>query len=319
MVLGVLLAFVLAFVAGAALYPMVIGWLAKAGVGQHIREEGPSSHQSRAGTPTAGGILFLALALVFYLVADRSRAGGLVLVALLSGGGLGLLDDMRKVLARQNLGLRAREKVLVQLLTGLALAFLAWRWGFAVQAVPFWHAVNLGAWLIPVGAVAFMAGTNAFNLTDGSDGLAAGVGAIAFATLTVIALRGHQSDAAWVPAVLAGLLLAFLVYNVSPARVFMGDTGSLALGNALVAAAIVSGVLWYLPLLAFVLVAETVSVIAQVASFKRTGRRIFRMSPLHNHFILGGWSDTRVALSFWAVGVIAALLTLALVPAGGRA
>ena len=319
MVLGALLAFVLAFVAGAALYPMVIGWLARAGVGQHIREEGPSSHQSRAGTPTAGGILFLALALVFYVVADRSRAGGLVLLALLSGGGLGLLDDMRKVLARQNLGLRAREKVLVQLLTSLALAFLAWRLGFAVQAVPFGREVNLGAWLIPVGAVVFVAGTNAFNLTDGSDGLAAGVGGIAFATLTVIALRSHHSDAAWVPAVLAGLLLAFLVYNVSPARVFMGDTGSLALGNALVAAAIVSGVLWYLPLLAFVLVAETASVIAQVASFKRTGRRIFRMSPLHNHFILGGWSDARVALSFWAVGLIAALLTLVLVPAGGRA
>src|SRR5207245_2202471 len=198
-----------------------------------IREEGPPSHQSRSGTPTAGGIVFLALGLILYLVFDRSRAGGLVLLALLGGGGLGLVDDLRKVLARQNLGLRAREKVLIQLLTGL--------------------------------------------------------------------------------------LLAFLVYTLSPARVFMGDTGSLALGNALVAAAIVGGVLWYLPVLAVVLVAETVSVIAQVASFKRTGRRILRMSPLHNHFILGGWSDTRVALSFWAVGLIAALLTLALAPAGGRA
>jgi phospho-N-acetylmuramoyl-pentapeptide-transferase len=317
MVLRTLLAFVLAFAAGAALYPMVIGWLARAGVGQQIREEGPSSHQSRAGTPTAGGIVFLALGVVFYLVADRSRAGGLVLLALLSGGALGLVDDLRKVLARQNLGLRAREKVLVQLLTGLVLAYLAWRWGFAVQAVPFWHAVNLGAWLIPLGAVAFVAGTNAFNLTDGSDGLSGGVGAIAFFTLSVIALRGHHSGAAWLPAVLAGLLLAYLVYNVAPARVFMGDTGSLALGNALVAAAVVGGLLWYLPLLALVLVAETVSVIAQVASFKRTGRRIFRMSPLHNHFIVGGWSDTRVALSFWAVALIAALLTIALAPAGG--
>jgi phospho-N-acetylmuramoyl-pentapeptide-transferase len=317
MVLRTLLAFVLAFAAGAALYPMVIGWLARAGVGQPIREEGPPSHQSRTGTPTAGGIVFLALGVVFYLVGDRSRAGGLVLLALLSGGALGLVDDLRKVLARQNLGLRAREKVLVQLLTGLVLAYLAWRWGFAVQAVPFWHAVNLGAWLIPLGAVAFVAGTNAFNLTDGSDGLSAGVGAIAFFTLSVIAIRGHHSGAAWLPAVLAGLLLAYLVYNVAPARVFMGDTGSLALGNALVAAAIVGGLLWYLPLLALVLVAETVSVIVQVASFKRTGRRIFRMSPLHNHFIVGGWSDTRVALSFWAVALIAALLTLALAPAGG--
>lgn len=318
MALLALLVFVLALLAGAVLYPMLIGWLARARVGQQIREEGPPSHQSRAGTPTAGGIAFLVLGLVFYLLADRGRAGGLVILALLAGGALGLLDDLRKVTARQNLGLRAREKIVIQLLTGAVLAFLAWRWGLAAQAVPFAGVHNLGAWLIPIGALAFAAGTNAFNLTDGSDGLAAGTGAIAFGTLAVLAVRGHHPGGAWVPAALAGLLAAFLLYNFSPARVFMGDTGSLALGNALVASAIVIGLLWYLPLLALVFVVETLSVIAQVASFKRTGRRIFRMSPLHNHFILGGWSDTRVALSFWAVGLIAAVLTLALAP-GGRA
>jgi phospho-N-acetylmuramoyl-pentapeptide-transferase len=215
--------------------------------------------------------------------------------------------------------LRAREKVVIQLLSGAVLAYLAWRWGFATQAVPFSGNANLGAWLIPLGALAFVGGSNAFNLTDGSDGLAAGAGAIAFATLALIALRTHHAGGAWVPAALTGLLLAFLVYNFFPARVFMGDTGSLALGNALVAAAIVGGLLWYLPLLALVFVVETLSVIAQVASFQRTGRRIFRMSPLHNHFILGGWSDRRVAFSFWAAGLVAALLTLALVPAGGAA
>jgi phospho-N-acetylmuramoyl-pentapeptide-transferase len=319
MVLLVLLYFALAFVAGVALYPMVIGWLARARVGQHIREEGPPSHQSRAGTPTAGGVVFLVVGLAFYLIADRSREGGLVLLALLSGGALGLLDDLRKVTARQNLGLRAREKIVVQVLSGTVLAYFAWRWGFGVQSVPLLGAVNLGLWLVPLGAIAFVAGTNAFNLTDGSDGLAAGAGAIAFGTLALVALRAHHTAAAWVPAVLAGLLMGFLVYNFSPARVFMGDTGSLALGNALVAAAIVGGLLWYLPVLALVFVIETLSVIAQVASFKRTGRRIFRMSPLHNHFILGGWSDTRVALSFWAVGLVAALATLVLVRPGGVA
>lgn len=311
-----LLVFALAFVAGTALYPMVIGWLARTGVGQPIREEGPPSHHSRAGTPTAGGLVFLVLGLVFYLLADRGRSGGLVILALLSGGALGMLDDLRKVTARRNLGLRAREKVALQLLTGGVLAFLGWRWGFALQAVPLAGPANLGAWLIPLGALAFVAGANAFNLTDGSDGLAGGAGAIAFATLALVAVRGHHASAAWVPAALAGLLLAFLVYNFSPARVFMGDTGSLALGNALVAAAMVGGLLWYLPLLALVFVVETLSVIAQVASFQRTGRRIFRMSPLHNHFILGGWSDRRVALSFWAAGLVAALLTLALAPSG---
>jgi phospho-N-acetylmuramoyl-pentapeptide-transferase len=319
MVLLALLLFVLAFVAGAAVCPLAIGWLARARVGQQIREEGPPSHRGRAGTPTAGGIVFLVLGLAFYLIADRSRAGGLVILALLSGGGLGLLDDLRKIIARQNLGLRAREKIVVQLLTGVGLSFLAWRWGFAVQAVPGWGSVNLGAWLVPLGTIAFVAGANAFNLTDGSDGLAAGAGAIAFGTLALLALRAHHANAAWMAAVLAGLLLGFLVYNFSPARVFMGDTGSLALGTALVAAGIVGGVLWYLPLLGLVFVVETVSVIVQVASFKRTGRRIFRMSPLHNHFILGGWSDTRVALSFWAAGVVAALVTLALVRPAGAA
>lgn len=316
MALLAVLVFVLAFLAGAAVYPMVIGWLARARVGQQIREEGPQTHRSRAGTPTAGGIVFLVLGTVFYLLVDRSRGGGLIILALLSGGALGLLDDLRKVTARRNLGLRAREKIVVQFLTGAVLAFLAWRWGFAVQAVPFAGPVNLAPWLIPLGALAFVAGTNAFNLTDGSDGLAAGTGAIAFATLALLALRGHHPAAVWVPVTLTGLLAGFLLYNFSPARVFMGDTGSLGLGNALVAAAIVGGLLWYLPLLALVFVVETLSVIAQVISFQRTGRRIFRMSPLHNHFILGGWSDQRVALSFWAAGLVAAVLTLALVPLG---
>src|SRR5207245_240677 len=171
MVLRALLAFVLAFGAGAAVYPMVIGWLARAGVGQPIREEGPPSHQSRSGTPTAGGIVFLALGLILYLVFDRSRAGGLVLLALLGGGGRG----------------RARR-------------------GPSGRLEP-----------------------------SRREGRAGGrVGAIAFATLTLSALRSQHAAAAWLPAILTGLLLAFLVYNLSPARVFMGDTGSLALGNALV-------------------------------------------------------------------------------------
>jgi phospho-N-acetylmuramoyl-pentapeptide-transferase len=170
--------------------------------------------------------------------------------------------------------------------------------------------------LIPIGAVAFAGGSNAFNLTDGSDGLAGGAGAIAFGTLTAIAVLQHRPAAGWTSAVLAGSLIGFLVYNVFPARIFMGDTGSLALGTALVAATVVTGMLWYLPLLALIFVVETASVIAQVASFKLTGQRIFRMSPLHHHFHLAGWSEKRVALSFWAVGIAAALLTVALARPG---
>ncbi len=308
--------FAVALVSSALIYPAVIGYLARLRMGQLIREEGPASHHGKAGTPTAGGIVFVGMALVLYLVADRTPAGGLVVLALVLGGGLGLVDDVRAIRGGSNLGLRAREKIVIQLLTGALLGYLAWRWGFGRQLVPFDGTGALTGWLIPVGAIAFAGGSNAFNLTDGSDGLAGGAGAIAFGTLTVIALLQHRPSAGWISAVLAGCLIGFLFYNVFPARVFMGDTGSLALGTALVAATIVNGMLWYLPVLALIFVVETASVIAQVASFKLTGRRIFRMSPLHHHFHLAGWTEMRVALSAWAVGLLAAILTVVLARPG---
>ncbi len=316
MIWGVLL-FFLALVVSVLIAPAVIGLLANAGLQQQIREEGPQSHRGKAGTPTAGGVLFLAIAVLLYLVGDRSMAGGLVLLALLLGGVLGLADDLRAVRGGRNLGLRARQKIVAQLATGALLGYLAWRAGFGGQIIPFDGLRSLGAWLIPVGALAVAAGSNAFNLTDGSDGLAAGAGAIAFAGLALLAVRGHHPAGAYTSAALAGTLVGFLLYNFHPARLFMGDTGSLALGTAMVTAAIVNGLLWYLPLLALVFVLETISVIAQVVSFKTTGRRIFRMSPLHHHFHLLGWDEPRLAVSFWAVGGVAALLTLMLVPPGG--
>ena len=308
--------FLVALVASALLYPAAIGYLARLRMGQLIREEGPASHRGKAGTPTAGGIVFIGIALVLYLVADRTPAGGLVVLALLLGGGLGLVDDVRAIRGGSNLGLRAREKIVIQLLTGALLGYLAWRWGFGRQLVPFDGGGSLNAWLIPIGAVAFAGGSNAFNLTDGSDGLAGGAGAIAFGTLTLIAVLQHHPAAGLISAALAGCLIGFLFYNFFPARIFMGDTGSLALGTAMVAATIVTGMVWYLPLLALIFVVETASVIAQVASFKLTGQRIFRMSPLHHHFHLAGWTETRIALSFWAVGILAALLTVVLARPG---
>jgi phospho-N-acetylmuramoyl-pentapeptide-transferase len=309
-VIQALILLVVGLVVAALVYPSAIRRLRRARMGQAIREEGPAAHLGKAGTPTAGGIVFIALAVGIYLVADRSLAGALVVVALLLGGALGLLDDLRAIAGRRNLGLRAREKIVVQLLTGGVIGGLAWWWGFDRQLLPFDGRVALGGWLIPIGVVAVAAGSNAFNLTDGSDGLAAGAGAVVFAALAVVALWRHQTVAALLPAALVGLLLGFLIYNLHPARIFMGDTGSLALGTAMVAAALTTGFLWYLPLLALIFVVETLSVIAQVASFKATGRRIIKMSPLHHHFQLSGWSEMRVATSFWAVGVLAAVVCL---------
>ena len=285
-------------------------------MGQHIREEGPAAHLGKAGTPTAGGVLFPLIALLLYLVFDRSPAGLLVLLALVSGGLLGFLDDFRGIRGGRNLGLRAREKILVQIVTGAVLGAIAVMLGFDRQLIPFGGAGHLGWWMVPIGAVAFTAGTNAFNLTDGSDGLAGGTGVVAFLALGLLAYWSGRPPAAILPLVLAGVLAGFLFYNIFPARLFMGDTGSLGMGNALVAAAIVTGFLWYLPLLGLTFVIETLSVMIQVASFKLTGRRVFRMSPLHHHFHLAGWPETRVALAFWGLGIAGAVLSLALAAPG---
>jgi len=285
-------------------------------MGQQIREEGPSAHHAKAGTPTAGGLIFLLLALMLYLVADRSLAGAFVLIALFLGGALGFFDDFSAIRGGRSLGLKARQKIVVQLLTGAVLGWLALRWGLTNQLVPFDGRQAIGGWIILVAALSVAAGSNAFNLTDGSDGLAAGAGAVTFGALALIAVLQQRPDVGLMPAVLAGTLVGFLFYNLFPARLFMGDTGSLALGTAMVATAITTGFLWYLPLLALVFTIETFSVIAQVASFKLTGKRIIRMSPLHNHFIVAGWRETPLALWFWTGSLVAAVLALALARPG---
>lgn len=310
------LVFVAALIVSALLYPAAIGWLARARMGQLIREEGPAAHHAKAGTPTAGGLVYLLVALVLYAVIDRSKAGGFVLLALLLGGALGFLDDFAKISGGRNLGLKARQKIVIQLGSGALLGLLAVWWNLTAQLVPFDGRQALGGWIVLVAALAVAAGSNAFNLTDGSDGLAAGTGAISFGGLALIAVLEHDPAAGLMPAILAGTLVGFLFYNLFPARVFMGDTGSLALGTAMVAAAIATGFLWYLPLLALVFVVETLSVIIQVASFKMTGKRVIRMSPLHNHFILSGWRETPLAVWFWAGSLLAAALAVVLARSG---
>jgi phospho-N-acetylmuramoyl-pentapeptide-transferase len=316
----VAITFAAALAVSALIFPAAIGQLARARMGQQIREEGPAAHRGKAGTPTAGGLVFVLVALILYLAADRSLAGGFVLIALVLGAALGFVDDFSAVRGGRNLGLQARQKIVIQLLTGALLGYLALRWGLTSQLVPFDGRHPISGWIIVlVSALAVAAGSNAFNLTDGSDGLASGAGAITFGALAVIAVLQHRPTAGLMPAILAGILVGFLFYNLFPARIFMGDTGSLALGTAMAAAAIATGFLWYLPLLALVFVIETISVIAQVASFKMTGKRVIKMSPLHNHFIVSGWRETPLALWFWAGSLIAAVLVLALARPGASA
>ncbi len=299
-----LLTFVVTFVIAFVLYPPFIGVLRRMKAGQVIQEELPDSHQKKAGTPTAGGILFVAIAVVGGALASLAGHQGALpaLAGLLVGGLVGFADDRSKLMVGAR-GIPARLKFPVQLLLAVPIAWLAIFGGAA-------HQLFLPAtpWLVfPFAVLAIVATANAVNLTDGMDGLAGGLSAIAVAAL-VLLLPGAPAGEKAVAMSLCGALVAFLVFNRYPARVFMGDTGSLAIGFALAAMAVQQGVILLLPLLALVFVLETLSVIIQVAYFKVTGgRRVFKMTPIHYTFHHQGWSENRIALSFWGAGLVSAL------------
>ena len=295
-------------------------------MGQVIRQEGPQSHQSKSGTPTMGGLLLVPCGVVVGSLVSPSDPRllpiGLVTLAFMVIGGV---DDWRSLTKRHNTGLTPKGKLLLQALAaGLFLL-----WAGLHGAIPTSIALPWG-WLLPIGLLTwplglfvFLAESNATNLTDGLDGLAAGVGAIVLVGLSLqLMLRGNGGDPALAgyAAALAGAWLGFLLHNRHPARVFMGDTGSLAMGAALTAIALLSNSLWPLLLMGGLLLAESLSVILQVWVFKATkgadgqGKRLLRMAPLHHHFELGGWSERRVVVSFWGVSLLLVALGLVLVP-----
>jgi phospho-N-acetylmuramoyl-pentapeptide-transferase len=299
-------------------------------LGQVIRDEGPQAHQSKAGTPTMGGLLVVPVGvLVGALVAPTDPRLLAVAAVTLAFMAIGAVDDWRSLTRQTNTGLTPRGKLLLQ--GGAALLFLIWAalggWlgGAAAGDVglPFGWILPLGLLIWPLGLFVFLAESNATNLTDGLDGLAAGCGAIVFSGLGLqLMLRGNDGDPALAAFCLAmaGCWLGFLSQNRHPARVFMGDTGSLAMGAALSAVALLGDSLWPLLLMGGVFLAESLSVILQVWVFKATkgpdgqGRRLFRMAPLHHHFELGGLSEERVVLAFWGASLILVLLGLLLRP-----
>jgi phospho-N-acetylmuramoyl-pentapeptide-transferase len=288
-----------AFALGFVLYRPLIGFLRRRRFGQVIQEE-LEFHQAKAGTPTGGGILFVLLGVVGGVLATAAgHAGAMPAVAgLVAGGILGALDDAEK-LRVGSIGIPARLKLPIQFLLAVPVAWLA----HTSQHLPF----DLGPWYWPLALVAIVATANALNITDGSDGLAGGLAVIALATVA-LAFPGAPSGERAVAMTLVGALLAFLAYNRYPARVFMGDVGSLGLGYALAAMAIQQGYLALLPVVGLVFAVETLSVIIQVAFFKATGgRRVFKMTPIHHTFRIEGWSENRIALSFWGAGFLSAL------------
>jgi phospho-N-acetylmuramoyl-pentapeptide-transferase len=299
-----LLTFVVAFVIALVLYPPFIAALRRINAGQVIQAELPDSHQRKAGTPTGGGVLFVALAILGGALASLAGHSGAMPAAagLAIGGLIGLADDRSKLMVGTR-GIPARLKFPIQAVLAIPVAWLATTQGAS-------HQLFLPAtpWVIfPLAVIAIVATANAVNLTDGMDGLAGGLSVIAVAAL-VLLLPGAPAGEKAVAVTLCGALVAFLIFNRYPARVFMGDTGSLAIGYALAATAIQQGMLILLPLLALVFVLETLSVIIQVAYFKATGgRRIFTMTPIHYTFHHKGWSENRIALSFWGAGLVSAL------------
>ena len=305
------------FLLTVILAPIGIPVLRRLKFGQSIREEGPQSHMKKAGTPTMGGLIFLLAIIVstvvMAMIFDLFTTQTIVLLLVLVGFGvIGFLDDGLKVIFKRNLGLTSLQKLIGQIVIAIA-AFLLLRLGSfdTAIAIPYTDiSVDLGILYVAFLIFWLVGFSNAVNLTDGLDGLVSGTASIAYAAFGVIALFNDQTDIALFAFTVTGALLGFLIFNANPAKVFMGDTGSLALGGALAMISVLVKQELLLLLVGLVFVIETLSVILQVGSFKLRKKRIFKMSPIHHHFELSGWSEWKVVLVFWSTGCIVALIAV---------
>lgn len=313
--LGVAL-YITAAALGLWLVPYLIRWLVWLGAGKQIRAEGPASHQAKAGTPSMGGLVFGGLTAllgnVFLLGRDGSVA--VLLPLMVATMALGAADDLLSSARYRRGGLRARPKLAWQ--GGIAIGAVVLEWlgpGLPAQHIPGFGDVQ-AAWVIaPLAVLAIVASGHAVNLTDGLDGLAASTASVALAAFAIIAYAQGQSALGALCLLTMGALAGFLWYNIHPARLFMGDAGSLALGSLLGGLAMATGQIVALIPIGVVFAAETLSVIIQVTYFKRTGgKRIFKMSPIHHHFEAIGWSETQIVQRFTLIGVAGALVGLAL-------
>jgi phospho-N-acetylmuramoyl-pentapeptide-transferase len=301
---------VLALVVGVLLYPAFIGLLVRYGARQHVASYSPASHRAKEGTPTLGGALFCVVAVVVWLVVDRSRQGFIPIFALVAGAIAGGLDDVINISQVQRLGLTVWQKLGLQGITGVLVGVGLTITGFTHQFFPGLGAPNLGWGLAIVVAVAVVAMSNAVNLTDGVDGLAASCTSLVLIGITIIAVTRSDVPVAAIAAALAGVVASFLVFNWFPARVFMGDAGSLALGSAIVALTAELHLVWLLPVLGIVFVIEAASVVVNVTAIRRFGRRVFRASPIHHHFEEIGLREQRLVLSFAGIAAVGTAITV---------
>jgi phospho-N-acetylmuramoyl-pentapeptide-transferase len=297
------------FVLAVLFGPLFIPLLRKLKFGQQVRVDGPESHLKKTGTPTMGGIIILvALTLSFLKFADNGPEYWALLTACLGFGLVGFLDDYIKIVFKRSLGLTAKQKLFGQLLFSAIFCYFLYRMDHStIVGVPGTNwSIDLGWSYYLLVVIMFLGSTNAVNFTDGVDGLLSGTSALAFGAFAVIALEATQPQAAVFSAAVVGAVLGFLVYNAHPAKIFMGDTGSLGLGGGIAAVAILTKTELLLVVIGGVFVLEMLSVIIQVTSFKTRGKRVFKMSPIHHHFELSGWSEWRVVTTFWFVGLLLA-------------
>jgi len=335
--------------------PLLIKLLARKGYGQYIRDDGPKEHHSKRGTPTMGGIAFILATIIAYFMSKVITSkpptfSGLLVLGLMAGMGLvGFLDDYIKIVKRRSLGLRAKAKMAGQLIGGITFAVLALQFadnrGNSPASTKLSFVQDFGWSIGPVLFVLWalfmiLAMSNGVNLTDGLDGLATGAATMVFGAYTFIGVWQFQEscanaqtltnpaacyevrdplDLAVVASALMGACFGFLWWNTSPAKIFMGDTGSLALGGALAGLAICSRTELLVALLGGLFVLITMSVVIQVGSFRLTGRRVFRMAPLQHHFELKGWSEVLVVVRFWIIQGMCVIVGLGLFYAGWAA
>ncbi len=299
---------IIAFLIVVILGPIFIPMLAKFKFGQTVRDDGPQTHLLKNGTPTMGGVLMIIAILITGLTRAQINKDLLVgLICITGFGFVGFLDDFIKIKMKRSLGLKAYQKIVLQ----FALAFFVAYYQYTTSPsatqimVPFTdYIINLGSLYVPIMMFIIIGTVNAVNLTDGLDGLASGVTLIVSIFFMMLAISVGNNDVAILAAATGGACLGFLGFNSYPAKVFMGDTGSMALGGAVVAFAVLTNSVLLIPIVGGIYFAETLSVIIQVLSFKLTGKRVFKMAPIHHHFEQCGWPETRVVFIFWITTVV---------------
>lgn len=305
------------FAITVSIMPFFIGYFNYKKLGQTTREEGPTWHEVKTGTPTMGGTVFVFAILVTLLISAwlmKLLEGSvwMILLTFLLFGGIGFVDDFISIFKKQNEGLTAKQKFILQIIFSIVIMLIGILHQYKIS-IPLGFAQITNPIILIIFASVWINGfSNAVNLTDGLDGLATGLNIIAYGAYFAIAINQGAQAIALACFVVVGALLGFLIYNKKPAKIFMGDVGSLALGAGLAVISILLNNPWSLLIIGFVFVVETASVILQVWSFKIRGKRIFKMSPIHHHFEMNGWSEPKVVYVFWLVGMIAAMIYISI-------